>query len=267
MKPMSFVVLVHLLSLFYLPPEQYLVTYHTGIIKTKNGKVITDGMRISSTESLIYDSPTDLLWLVIPGKGDVQLHISANAKKEGNLWVELIETSLHLKVKQGVFFGKPGPQVLADEITAADTVNDHLLLQTFNAYHFDAGAYQNGYFFLQVTLPGGSIRSKPLSTKQDSLILEANIFAPYLKVNNATIFEIGFASHTNVSSVAKIYPALDTTGRMDAMIHSFIKAVGPTTKRDEVYERCYWLIYNTLGKPCMSNYKTLFEKANLNIAK
>jgi hypothetical protein len=251
--------------LLYVPAfGQYLVTYHTGNITDRQGTAIVDGKRVAPDATLVYDSPKDLLWVVVPGKGDVQLHVSANAKKEGNFWVELIATSLHLQPKHGVFFGKPGPQVLADELSAADSINSHLLLQEFNKYHFDSGTYQGGYFFLQVTLADGIVHPERLDSEADSLILRADVFDRYQHIDTSAAFEIGYASNGSAISVVKITPVLDSARTMEAMINSFVVAVGTDAPKDEVYERCYWQIYNTLGKPCMSNYKRLFDQIYLN---
>jgi len=238
---------------------QYLVTYHTGNITDKKGTAIVDGKRVAPDATLVYDSPKDLLWVVIPGKGDVQLHASANAKKEGNFLVEAIAASIHLQAKHGVFFGKAGQLVLADELSAADSINTLLLVQEFNKYHFDSGAYQQGYFFLQVTLTDGTIHPERLVSETDSLILTADVIERYQQTDTAAAFEIGYASNGSAVSVAKIRPVVDRDGTMEAMIKSFILAVGKEVPEDEAYERCYWLIYNTLGKPGMSNYKRSFD--------
>lgn len=237
---------------------QYLVTYHTGVIKTKSGMPIMDGIRISASETMIYDSPKDLLWVEIPGKGDRQIHLSANAKKTGGIWMDILADEVNLKCKHGILYGKPGPPVLGDELSANDTINPHLLLQTRNAYHFDNSAYNHGYFFLQVKLANGRIQSTRLTSLQDSLILYANQFESY-QVDTTATYKIGYADAGAAVKVVDCFPVLDTSGMMKMMIHSFVNAVALELSREEVYSRCYWLVYNATGKPCISNFDNFFD--------
>lgn len=243
---------------------QYTVTKVVGKVKNiTTGEMLKTGSKMSDNDKLQFSSATDLVRLIVLGKGTYVLQANPQAYAEESTVLEILKSNFHLKSKEGYLSGRAGNfENIPDAFETEADHNDKNRIAATNYYLFDKEEYpvsDGSRFFLQIAVPGETPVINQLSTKADTLILSLSNFKTKKEPKNVT-YSLGYFSKQNNSSrsLIEINPYFDTSDEMDAIIKVVILVTTKTEKSD-IEKECYKEIYEALGKPSDIDFTKSFK--------
>lgn len=244
---------------------QYTVTKVVGKVKNlTNGEILKTGSKMSDNDKLQFSGPSDLVRLIVLGKGTYVLQANPKAYTEENTVIEILKSNLHLKSKEGYLSGRAGNfETIPDAFETESGYNDKNRIAPQNKYLFDKEQYpvsDGSRFFIQIVEKDKPAVVKQLTTKADTLIINSADFKTSGDAKNAS-FTLGYFSKTgnNSQSLIELKPYFDTNNEMDAIIKVVMNA---STKKDksDIEKECYKEVYEALGKPSDIDYIKAFNK-------
>ncbi len=246
---------------------QYTVTKVKGTVTNKtSGELLKTGSKLKETDILSFSLPTDLIRVIVPGKGIFVISPSANATKQGSDLVEMLKSTFHLKSKEGYLSGRAeGIESIPDAFETNEAVNSAMLISKETKFLFNSADYpitEGSRFFLQVSSGAGQPLIRPLQTKADTLLISTEDF----KSNNQAgpqdvTYSLGYYSKEKNYSVSlmEFTPYLDQFNEMEGIIKVIL---GVSTEVDPLLlkKECYKEIYEALGKPSDIVFQKVFRE-------
>ena len=265
MKKIYFIVLM--LCVANLSFSQYTVTKVIGQVKNKtSGEALKPGSKLNDDDILIFSSPSDMLRVIVSGKGIYIISPSPKSQKQQNMLVEMLKSALHIKSKEGYLSGRAeNTELIPATLETEARVNSKNLIVKENKYVFDPSVYnvsKGDRFFLQIEYPGANVIIHPLKTIGDTLVVYASDFKTANKDTTVKAkYKLGFFSREKGSSesLATINPYVDTTNETQTIIHLMVKERKDLDKL-ELQRSCYAEVYEALGKPSDVFFKNTFNK-------
>jgi hypothetical protein len=240
---------------------QYTVTKVVGhVINETSGEILASGSRLRDDDMLAFSSTSDMLRVIVSGKGIYVISPGPKSEKQQNVIVEMLKSALKIKSKEGYLSSRSEEDEFIPGILQTDTaVNTNNLIATENKYLFDSRTYHvsNGNrFFLQAEVEGSPPVIKPLATIADTLFIYATDFQ---KTN--AIYKLGFYSKekNNSELLSTIKPVMDTHHDMETIIKLII-AENKKMQKPLVKRSCYAEVYAALGKPSAVLFNEVFNK-------
>jgi hypothetical protein len=242
---------------------QYTVTKVIGEVTNKtSGEFLRPGSKLRDEDMLAFSSSTDMLRVIVSGKGIYVISPGPKSEKQQNVIVEMLKSALKIKSKEGYLSGRSEEDELIPGVLKTDAaLNINNLVRTENKYLFDPRTYNvspgNGSrFFLQTEIPGSKPVIRPLKTIADTLFIYAADFE-----KGGTSFKMGFFSKEKNSSqlLAEISPRADTSDEAQTIIKLII-AENKGTAKNQLERTCYAEVYEALGKPSIIFFNQLFDK-------
>ena len=235
---------------------QYTVTKVKGTVTNKSsGELLKTGSKLKETDLLSFSTASDLIRVIVAGKGVFVISPSPKATRQGNIVIEMLKSTFHLQSKEGYLSGRAEElEYLPESMETDNTVNTKLIISKENKYIFRLADYSTGdgsRFFLQLTYPGQQPETRALRTNKDTLLLRLEDF----KKNNQPDPEnakyiLGFYSKENnsSSSLIEFEPILDASNEI-ANIIKVILEVSNEKDPGILKKQCYKEVYVALGKP------------------
>ncbi len=235
---------------------QYTVTKVKGTVTNKSsGELLKTGSKLKETDLLSFSTASDLIRVIVAGKGVFVISPSPKATRQGNIVIEMLKSTFHLQSKEGYLSGRAEEvEYLPESMETDNTVNTKLIISKENKYLFRLADYSTGdgsRFFLQVTYPGQQPETRALKTNKDTLLLRQEDF----KKNNQpdpenAKYVLGFYSKENnsSSSLIEFEPTLDAANEIANIIKVILEA---SNEKDPgiLKKQCYKEVYEALGKP------------------
>ena len=204
--------------------SQYAVTKVIGNVKKLSGEVLTTGSKLSDNDVLLFSSNSDMVRVIVAGKGIYVISPGPKAEQKQNSVVEILKNTMHVKYKEGYLSGRGESIAMVPEAFETDPGgNKKIIISSESKFLFNAHKYDvsNGSkFFLQIQYEGAKPIIRALRTNADTLLLHVADF----KTDNAetgkkATYAIGFYfKQKNTSeSLADIDPYFDETGEMEAI--------------------------------------------------
>lgn len=246
---------------------QYTVTKVKGTVTNKSsGELLKTGSKLKETDLLSFSSATDLIRVIVAGKGVFVISPSPKATRQGNVVIEMLKSTFHLQSKEGYLSGRgEETELIPGSMETDNTVNTKLVISKENKYLFRLSDYSTSdgsRFFLQVTYPGQQPETRALKTNKDTLLLMPADF----KKNNqpdpkSAKYVLGFYSKENnsSSSLIEIEPFLDNNNEL-ANIIKVILEVSNEKDTEILKKQCYKEVYEALGKPNELVFKQAFRE-------
>lgn len=235
---------------------QYTVTKVKGTVTNKSsGELLKTGSKLKETDLLSFSTASDLIRVIVAGKGVFVISPSPNATRQGNIVIEMLKSTFHLQSKEGYLSGRSEEvEYIPESMETDNTVNTKLIISKENKYLFRLADYSTSdgsRFFLQVTYPGQSPETRALKTNKDTLLLRLEDF----KKNNqpdpeSAKYVLGFYSKENnsSSSLIEFEPMLDAANEIAGIIKVVLEV---SSEKDPgiLKKQCYKEVYEALGKP------------------
>ena len=254
--------------------SQYIVTKVNGTVKKKNtGEVLKTGSKFNNNELLAFSSPNDMVRAIVGGKGVFVLTPSPAAEKSGSIFLEIVNTTLNIKSKEGNLSGRGmSHQALPEALITNSSINSKNLIAPENKYLIDTKRYPltNGNaFFIQVEVSGGSPVIQPLKTTGDTLIICDTDFKIPANNSSSVKYSLGFFSKENDKSelIAQVKPYFDTTNQMENIIKVFIYENKNFVKKANLEVQCYAEICEALAKPADITFEYIFNNIFFDLSK
>lgn len=252
----KFICFLLMLFCFENTMAQYTVTKVKGTVTKKtSGELLKTGSKLTETDMLSFSSGTDLVRVIVAGKGVFVISPSPKATRQGNAVIEMLKSTFHLQSKEGYLSGR-GEEIefIPESMETDNTVNTKTIISKENKYLFrltDYSTNDGSRFFLQVTYPGQQPETRALKTNKDTLLLMPDDFKKNNQPDPESVkYVLGFYSMENnsSSSLIEIEPFLDNTNEM-AKIIKVILEVSKETDPQILKKQCYKEVYEALGKP------------------
>lgn len=246
---------------------QYTVTKVVGKVKnTTNGEMLKTGSKMSETDKLQFSGPSDLVRLIVLGKGTFVLQANPKAYEKESTVMEILKSSFHLNSKEGYLSGRAvNVETVPDAFETEVDYSDKNRIGPVNLYLFseeDFPTNDGSRFFLQISTPGKSPVNHPLKTIKDTLILLDTDFSitGNTDLTNAE-YKIGYFSkpENRSRSVASFKPYFDITHEMEEIIKVMI-SINATLDKSILQKECYKEIYEALGKPSDILFTRVFNE-------
>ena len=235
---------------------QYTVTKVKGTVTNKSsGELLKTGSKLKETDLLSFSTASDLIRVIVAGKGVFVISPSPKATRQGNIVIEMLKSTFHLQSKEGYLSGRAEEvEYLPESMETDNTVNTKLIISKENKYLFRLADYSTGdgsRFFLQVTYPDQQPETRVLKTNKDTLLLRLEDF----KKNNQpdpenAKYVLGFYSKENnsSSSLIEFEPILDAANEIASIIKVILEV---SNEKDPgiLKKQCYKEVYEALGKP------------------
>lgn len=264
MKKLVFILITFCLSNSCF--SQYTVTKVIGQVKNKaSGEVLKPGSKLRDDDMLVFSSATDMLRVIVSGKGIYIISPSPGSQKQDNFLVEMLKSALHIKSKEGYLSGRAqNTEMIPATLETEERINPKNLIVNENKYVFDRSKYDvaKGRFFLQIEYPGEKVIIHPLKTISDTLLLYASDFEIENKDTSLHArYKLGFFDREKSSSemLAAINPYMDKEQEMQTIVSLIIKENNSLDKT-ALQRTCYAEIYEALGKPSDILFKAVFNK-------
>ncbi|MFM9909151.1 MAG: hypothetical protein ACKVOW_07380 [Chitinophagaceae bacterium] len=247
---------------------QYTVTKVKGTVTNKtSGELLKTGSQLKETDILSFSLPTDLIRVIVPGKGIFVISPSGNATKQGSALVEMLKSTFHLKSKEGYLSGRAEEiESLPEAFETNVTVNNAMLISKETKFLFNSADYpitEGSRFFLQVSSGAGQPVIRPLQTKADTLLISTEDFKSNSQAGpqNAVTYSLGYYSKEKNYSVSlmEFTPYLDQFNEMEGIIKVILGVsveVDPLVLKKE----CYKEVYEALGKPSDIVFQKVFRE-------
>ena len=86
---------------------QYTVTKVKGTVTNKSsGELLRTGSKLKETDLLSFSSASDLIRVIVAGKGVFAISPSPKATRQGNIVIEMLKSTFHLQSKEGYLSGR-----------------------------------------------------------------------------------------------------------------------------------------------------------------
>lgn len=246
--------------------SQYTVTKIVGQVKNKtSGERLVPGSKLKDDDLLEFSSPTDLLRVIVSGKGIYVISPTPKSGNGQNMIVEMLKSALKIKSKEGYLSGRSEEtNIIPAALETEAAVNKNTLIGEVNKYLFDTNQYDiaNGSrFFLQVEFEGIKPEIHALKTYGDTLLIYPSDFNPRQGVNGTGSYTLGYFSKDKNSSesLSSIRPYIDTTGEMETIIKVIIDE-NKQLDKVALQNACYAEIYEAMGKPSGIQFESVFNK-------
>lgn len=247
---------------------QYTVTKVKGTVTNKtSGEFLKTGSKLTETDILSFSLPTDLIRVIVPGKGIFVISPSSQATQQGSALIEMLKSTFHLKSKEGYLSGRAeGIESIPEAFETNETVNNAMLISKETKFLFNSADYpimEGSRFFLQVSSAGGQPVIRPLQTKADTLLISTEDFKSNNQPGpqNVVTYSLGYYSkEKNLSvSLMEFTPYLDQLNEMEGIIKVIL---GVSTEGDPLLlkKECYKEVYEALGKPSDIVFQKVFRE-------
>jgi hypothetical protein len=246
--------------------SQYTVTKIVGEVKNKtSGERLVPGSKLKDDDLLEFSSPTDMMRVIVSGKGIYVISPTPKTDNGQNMIVEMLKSALKIKSKEGYLSGRSEEtNTIPAALETETAVNKNTLIGDVNKYLFDTKAYDvsNGSrFFLQVEFDGAKPEIHALKTSGDTLLIYPSDFKPGQDVNGTGTYKLGFFSKEKNSSesLSPIRPYIDTTGEMETVMKVIINE-NKQLDKEALQKTCYAEIYEAMGKPSGIQFEAVFNR-------
>ncbi len=247
---------------------QYTVTKVIGhVINESSGEVLAAGSKLRDDDILAFSSETDMLRVIVSGKGIYVISPGPKSQKQQNAIVEMLKSALKIKSKEGYLSSRSEEDELIPAVLETDaSINPNTLILPENKFLFDKRTYPVGNgsrFFLQVELEGTAPVIKPLKVVADTLMINATDFSP-----KKAVYKLGFYNKDKDNSelLSTIAPVMDTANAMETIIRLMI-AENKTLQYPLAKRRCFAEVYEALGKPSVILFNETFKKLSTGVIK
>jgi hypothetical protein len=249
---------------------QYTVTKVNGsVLKQPPGESIKPGSKLTDEDILVFNSKSDMVRVIVAGKGMYTISPSPKAQSKENAIVELLKTALQIKSKDLYLSGRSHEnEILPAALEVDEAVNSYTHFSTENKYLFNTSEFEvtdGSQFFIQVEHPGTKPFVRPLKVIKDTLVISSSdfVFVDADSINQSK-YTIGhYLKSTNSSrALAEIKPYFDSNEEMATTIKLLIENNKDMNKTDLI-RIAYAEIYESLGKPSRINFKNIFDKIYL----
>jgi hypothetical protein len=253
--------------------SQYTVTKVMGLVKNNlSGEVLKLGSRLSDNDQLLFSSAKDIVRVVVAGKGIYIITPTPKPDKQQNALVEVLKNTLHIKSKEGYLSGRSSNEELIPSVLETEkNYNTKNLITKENKYLFNKNSYdisEGNKFFLQIDARGTEPIIRQLKTLEDTLIIYPNDFKVNGRDAKNLTYKIGFFSKEkdNSTSLCRINPYFDITGKMETIVNLIIRN-NYFEDKEKLIEQCYAEVYIALGKPSHISFNNAFQKLYTSFSK
>jgi hypothetical protein len=264
---MNKVLLIFFCVVFWAPCfSQYAVTKVIGNVKKLSGEVLVTGSKLSDDDVLLFSSTSDMVRVIVAGKGIYVISPGPKAEQKQNSVVEILKNTMHVKYKEGYLSGRGETVAMVPEAFEPDPGgNKKALIRGESKFLFNRHKYDvsNGSkFFLQIEYEGSKPYIRALETNADTLLLHASNFRTgNTESAKKAKYIVGFyfKDKNTSESLADLDPYFDETGEMEAII-KVVASQSNQTDKSKLQEACYSEVYGALGKPSDIDFKNAFER-------
>lgn len=254
------------LPIISLLHAQYTVTKITGRVKTNSGSYLSPGGSLSESDTIIFSSYNDKLWIIIPGTGEKIVTPSATAKTVTNGISQLLSDAIFsdpkvISLRAGVSIIEKIPEAIKSD----NEPGDKIIVEKENKFLFNPTDYpQNdeGIFFLQIDRPSEKTIIQPLRASGDTLVIYYTDFLTESD-NPSNQYKLAYHNYHRGSSqlVALIKPYFDLTNEMEAIIQNTVVTYKKENmQEDSLRVKAYNNVYRISGKPNGLLFSSLFTK-------
>lgn len=241
----------------------YYIVIAEGKVFDQRNKKIEVGDKISRNEKLTFTSKKDfLIGLNAKGTYDITPHYKPT---DPELITVLIKDNIRLRADNVVL----GSKAMGDEISIQNyfsptvvngkAVNDKTLIVDVLKIPVGSMGYakldnKENFFFLQLIDTNRNGSNKPLTVKNDTLLLKKEdfMFNGKLYSKNNGILELGFvkgySTEKKITKIATIKPVFLSTAELSKFVDVVKSAFAYRTK-DKLIQQVYSRLYYLYGKP------------------